>query len=328
MLITSIVMAPKKAVVASRRSVRTVGRKPKASSDSQNTDMLSASTEIVVGSAKKSTNKSSLVGTGSKEPRVVRRSKTTEECDEHTVASETVSESGRSTVVTSEGRENAARRSDIGGREAAGMTIEDSANNTDSTNPRERMVREANTTRLNLAPTDENRPGDRQGLTSSPAETAYFVRERAERDHRSDLMAYRRRALTCPEEAEEVWPTNQGGCVSIHARKPYSRDHPTRSPSVDVRHPRERRHPTRSPSVEVCRIRVNDAIRYGRHPSTCAIRVNGAIRHGRHPSKYAGRVNDAIRHGRHPSTYAIRVNGAIRHGRHPSKYAGRIGDLQ
>jgi len=92
----------------------------------------SASAEIVVGSmvrsAEKSTNKGSLVGTESTELRVVRRSKTTKKRDEHT-ASEKVSESGRSTVVTSEGRENATQRSDIGGRGAAGMTMEDSSSN-------------------------------------------------------------------------------------------------------------------------------------------------------------------------------------------------------
>jgi len=122
----------------------------------------------------------------------VRRSKTTKKRDEHTVASENVSESGRNTVVTSEGRENATQRSDIGGRGAAGMAIEDSASDTNTTNLRERLVSKSNTTRFNLAPTDENRPGDRQGLTSSPVEAAHFVRERAERDHRSDLMANRR----------------------------------------------------------------------------------------------------------------------------------------
>jgi len=90
-----------------------------------------------------------------------------------------------------------------------------------------------NTTRLYFALTEENRPGDRQRLTSSPAETAYFVRERAER---SDLMANRRRALTYPEEAEQVWPTDRRGCVSIPARKPYSRGHLPRTPSVEGHH--------------------------------------------------------------------------------------------
>ena len=52
MLIHSIVMAPKKAVVTSRRSIRAVVRKSKASSDSQSVDMSSASAETVVGSAK------------------------------------------------------------------------------------------------------------------------------------------------------------------------------------------------------------------------------------------------------------------------------------
>jgi len=50
-LIYSIVMAPKKTVVASRRSIRAIVREPKASSDSRRVDMLSASAEIVVGSA-------------------------------------------------------------------------------------------------------------------------------------------------------------------------------------------------------------------------------------------------------------------------------------
>jgi len=136
-------------------------RKPKTSSDIQYFDMLSASAEIFVGSAEKSTNKGSLVGTESTEPRVVRRSKTTKKRDEHTVASEKVSEIGRSTVVTSEGWDNATQRSDIEGRGAAGMTIEDSSSNKNTTNLREGLVSESNTTRLNLALTDENRPGDR-----------------------------------------------------------------------------------------------------------------------------------------------------------------------
>lgn len=65
-LIYGIVMAPKKTVVASRRSIRAVLRKPKASSDSQGVDMSSASAETVVGSAKKSTKKGSRVGARSK----------------------------------------------------------------------------------------------------------------------------------------------------------------------------------------------------------------------------------------------------------------------
>jgi hypothetical protein len=264
--INIIVMAPKKAVVAIRRSVRAAVRKPKASSDSQCVDVASASTEKVVGSAKKSTNKGSRVGTRSKvqsprrrntsvvsslsEPGVVRRSKTNKKRDEHTVASGKVSESGKSTVVTSEGRENATQRSDLRGRVAARMTIEDSSSNENSTSLREGLVGESNrpTTRLNLALTDENRHGDRQWLTSSPAITAYSVRKRAERDHRSDHTAYRRKVSTCPEQADEVWSTDRGGCVSIHAQKPYSREHPReRSPSVERRRPRE--HPSRTPSV-------------------------------------------------------------------------------
>jgi len=155
-LIYSIVMAPKKAVFANRRSVQVVVRKPKASSDrpSQSVDMLSASAEIVVVSAEKSTNKGSLVGIKSVEPRVVRRSRTTKQHDggdKHTVASVKVSESGRSTVVNFEGRENATQRSDIGGRGAARMTIEDTASNTSTTNLREGLIRQSNTTRLNLA---------------------------------------------------------------------------------------------------------------------------------------------------------------------------------
>jgi len=47
----------------------------------------------------------------------------TKKRDEHTVASEKVSQSRRSTVVTSAGRKNATRRSDIRGRAAAGMSI-------------------------------------------------------------------------------------------------------------------------------------------------------------------------------------------------------------
>jgi len=142
-LIYSIVMAPKKAVVASRRSIRAIVRKPKASSDSQSVDMLSASAKIVVGSTEKSTNNGSLFGTESTEPRVVRRSRTTKKHDEHTVASEKVSKSRRSTMVTSEGRKNATRRSDIGGRGAAGMTTEDSSSNKNTTNLREGLVSES-----------------------------------------------------------------------------------------------------------------------------------------------------------------------------------------
>jgi len=78
-----------------------------------------------IEAAGKSTNRSSLVGTEGMELRVVRRSRRTKKCDEHTVASEKASESGRSTVVTSEGRENATQRSDVEGRGAAVMTIED-----------------------------------------------------------------------------------------------------------------------------------------------------------------------------------------------------------
>jgi len=111
-LIYSIVMAPKKAVFDSHRSIRALVREPKASSDSQSVDIFSASAEIVVGSAEKSTNKGSLVGTESVEPRVMRRSKTTKKRDENTVASEKLSESGQRTVVTSEGWENATQRFD------------------------------------------------------------------------------------------------------------------------------------------------------------------------------------------------------------------------
>jgi len=100
--IYSIVMAPKKAVFASRRSIRALVGKPKASSDCQIVDMLTSSAEIVVGSAEKSTNEGSLVRTESTKLRVVRRSRTTKKRDEHTVAYEKVSEIGRSTVVTSE----------------------------------------------------------------------------------------------------------------------------------------------------------------------------------------------------------------------------------
>jgi len=53
------------------------------------------------------------------------------------------------------------------------MTIEDLSSNKNTTNLREGLVSESNNTRLNVALTDENRPGDRQRLTSSPAETAY-----------------------------------------------------------------------------------------------------------------------------------------------------------
>ena len=98
------------------------------------------------------------------------------ESDDYTAASGKVSESGQSTVVTSEGRENATQRSDLGGRRAAEMTIEDSSGNKNTTRLREGLVSEPNITRFNLARTDENRHGDRQGLTSSPAENTHFVR--------------------------------------------------------------------------------------------------------------------------------------------------------
>jgi len=126
-LVYSIVMAPKKAVVASRRSIRAIVRKPKASSDSQSVDMLSASAEVVVRSADESMNKGSLVRTESTELGVVRRSKTIKKRIEHTVASEKVGGRwgkvggrGQITVITSEGRENATQRSDIEGGELPG----------------------------------------------------------------------------------------------------------------------------------------------------------------------------------------------------------------
>ena len=149
------------------------------------------------------------------------------ESDDHTAASGKVSESGQSTVVTSEGRQNATQRSDLGGRRAAEMTIEDKSGNKHTTRSYGGSVREPNTTRFDLAPTDENRHGNRQGSTSSPAETTYFVRERAEREHRSDHMANCQRVSTCPEEAKQEWLTNRGGCASMHAQKPHSRGHPS-----------------------------------------------------------------------------------------------------
>ena len=66
----------------------------------------------------------------------------TMESDDHTAASGKVSESGLSTVVTSEGRENATQRSDSRGRSAAKMTIEDSSGNKNITRLREGLVSE------------------------------------------------------------------------------------------------------------------------------------------------------------------------------------------
>jgi len=96
------------------------------------------------------------------------------------------------TVVTSEGRENATQRSDIGGRAAAGMTIEDSSSNTNTTNLREGLVSESNTTRLISLQRTKTGPVRRWPARDFVARRNRLVRrlrERAERDHRSDLMA-------------------------------------------------------------------------------------------------------------------------------------------
>ena len=219
-------MAPKKAVVASRRSTRTV----KATSDSHCDDLSSASANKVVGSAKKSATKGSRVGNrstagrgkssrcrnlsvssseasdspASTEPRDVLRSRTTEETDQQIASSNEVNESGQSTVVTSEGRESATLRSDLGGRLVDQNATADSRSRKNRSRSRVGLVTRSRAARHNLALASESGQCERQGLTSSPATAAQFEGERAEIEDESHHTAYRQNVMISPNEAEQV----------------------------------------------------------------------------------------------------------------------------
>ena len=270
-------MAPKKAVIASSRKIRAVKRVPKANCDGHGDDLSSASANKVAGSANKSASKGSHVGNRSKagrgeslrprnrsvssseasdlpesiEPIYMLRSRTTEETDRQTASSNEVSECARSTVVTSEGRESATQRSDVRGREAGenANATKGSQSCKNRTRSQDGLVNRSRAARLNLAPASESGQCERQRLTLSPAKAAHFVCERAEREHRSDHMAYRQKVSTCPEEAEQAHSIDRGGCARMHAQRPFPRERHRESSSVDGRHSLE--HHRASPSVEL-----------------------------------------------------------------------------
>ena len=227
-------MAPKKAVTASRRPIRAV----KATSDSHCDDMSSASANKVVGSAKRSATESSRVGNrfsspeavdspASTEPRNLLRSRTTEETDQQIASSDEVNDCDQSTVVTSEGRESATQRSDLGGRLVGRNATEGSQNRKVITRSRVGPITRSCAARHNLALASESGQCERQGLTSSPAKATQFESERAEMEDESHRMAYCQNVFS-PIEAEQVRHVNHKGCARTYAHSCHSRERHSR----------------------------------------------------------------------------------------------------